>query len=102
MTLYTVSQIARRTGITVRTLHHYEAKGLLTPAHRSDAGYRLYGEAELKRLQHIVSLKALGFLACANPRQPGRRRAVIRRSAATPGWPLAGNGRPPAGTVAAS
>lgn len=61
MTLYTVSQIARRTGITVRTLHHYEAKGLLTPAQRSGAGYRLYGVSELRRLQHIVSLKALGF-----------------------------------------
>ena len=61
MALFTVSQIARRTGITVRTLHHYEALGLLVPARRSGAGYRLYGRAELSRLQHIVSLKALGF-----------------------------------------
>ena len=61
MNRYTVSQIARRTGISVRALHHYEAKGLLAPAARSDAGYRLYGERELARLQHIVSLKALGF-----------------------------------------
>ncbi len=59
--LLTVSQVARRTGITVRTLHHYEAKDLLKPARRNQAGYRLYGEAELGRLQHIVSLKALGF-----------------------------------------
>ena len=58
---WTVSQIARRTGVTVRTLHHYEAVGLLLPAARSDAGYRLYGERELLRLQLIASLRALGF-----------------------------------------
>lgn len=61
MKLLSVSQVARRTGVTVRTLHHYEACGLLQPAARNDAGYRLYGEAELRRLQHIVSLKALGL-----------------------------------------
>ncbi|MEO7065217.1 MAG: MerR family transcriptional regulator [Dokdonella sp.] len=61
MSLHTISQIARRTGMTVRSLRHYEAKGLLTPAARSDAGYRLYGQPELLRLQHIASLKALGF-----------------------------------------
>lgn len=61
MKLLSVSQVARRTGVTVRTLHHYESCGLLRPATRSGAGYRLYGEAELRRLQHIVSLKALGL-----------------------------------------
>lgn len=61
MKLLSVSQVARRTGVTVRALHHYEACGLLRPAARSGAGYRLYGEAELLRLQHIVSLKALGL-----------------------------------------
>ena len=60
MKLLSVSQVARRTGVTV-TLHHYEACGLLRPTARSAAGYRLYGEAELRRLQHIVSLKALGL-----------------------------------------
>ncbi|HUW54334.1 MAG TPA: MerR family transcriptional regulator [Rhodanobacter sp.] len=61
MKLLTVGEVSRRTGLTVRTLHHYDACGLLRPAARSGAGYRLYGEAELRRLQHIVSLKALGF-----------------------------------------
>ncbi|HVC16183.1 MAG TPA: MerR family transcriptional regulator [Rhodanobacter sp.] len=61
MKLLSVSQVARRTGVTVRALHHYEACGLLRPAARSGAGYRLYGEVELLRLQHIVSLKALGL-----------------------------------------
>ena len=49
MSLYTVSQIARRTGITVRTLHHYEAEGLLVPACRSDAGYRGRGQPATRR-----------------------------------------------------
>lgn len=84
MTLVTVSQIARRTGISVRTLHHYEAKGLLTPAHRSDAGYRLYGETELKRLQHIVALKTLGFSlgeirACLDADAPTLGEALTRQ-----------------------
>ncbi|MFT3790734.1 MAG: MerR family transcriptional regulator [Rudaea sp.] len=61
MKTYTVAQIARRTGVSVRTLHHYEAQGLLAPARRSDKGYRLYGAAELKRLQHVLALKTLGF-----------------------------------------
>jgi MerR family transcriptional regulator, thiopeptide resistance regulator len=84
MPLYTVSQIARRTGITVRALHHYEAQGLLVPASRSDAGYRLYGGAELTRLQHIVSLKALGFSlaeihACLHADAPSLVEALTRQ-----------------------
>lgn len=84
MNLHTVSQIARRTGISVRTLHHYEAKGLLKPGQRSGAGYRLYGEAELKRLQHIVSLKTLGFSlgeihACLDADAPSFGEALMRQ-----------------------
>lgn len=84
MPLYTVSQIAQRTGITVRTLHHYEARGLLVPARRSDAGYRLYGREELTRLQHIVSLKALGFSlaeirACLDADAPSLAQALVRQ-----------------------
>ena len=85
MTLYKVSEIARRTGITVRTLHHYESLGLLRPARRSDAGYRLYGAAELARLQHIVSLKALGFplaeiRACLDADAPSLAEALTRQA----------------------
>lgn len=84
MSLITISQIARRTGMTVRSLHHYEAKGLLTPAARSDAGYRLYGERELLRLQHIASLKALGFSlveirACLDADAPSLAEALGRQ-----------------------
>lgn len=57
----TVGLLAKRTGVSVRTLHHYEAVGLLTPEGRTEAGYRLYGEADVVRLQQIVSLRQLGF-----------------------------------------
>lgn len=56
-----VGELARRTGVSVRTLHHYEEVGLLSPSHRSESGYRLYGEADVARLQQILSLRTLGF-----------------------------------------
>ena len=42
---FTVGQLARLTGLTVRALHHYHAIGLLEPSQRSDSGYRLYTQA---------------------------------------------------------
>ncbi len=56
-----VGQLARRTGLTVRTLHHYDEIGLLTPSARSPSGYRLYDDADVARLQRIVALRQLGF-----------------------------------------
>lgn len=56
-----VGELARRTGVSVRTLHHYDAIGLLRPRHGSAGGHRLYGVRELERLQQILSLKQLGF-----------------------------------------
>jgi DNA-binding transcriptional MerR regulator len=56
-----VGELARRTGVSVRALHHYDEIGLLTPSHRSESGYRLYAEADVARLQQILSLRALGF-----------------------------------------
>jgi len=61
MSKYTVRQVADMADITVRTLHHYDALGLLRPADRSAAGYRLYGEADLLRLQQILFFRELGF-----------------------------------------
>jgi MerR family transcriptional regulator, thiopeptide resistance regulator len=58
---YTVGEVARSSGVSVRTLHHYEAIGLLVPAGRSAAGYRLYSEAELGRLRHVLFYRELGF-----------------------------------------
>lgn len=54
------AQAAKKTGVTSRTLRHYDAIGLLTPADTAPDGRRFYGEAELLRLQHILILKELG------------------------------------------
>jgi len=61
MKRYIVKQLADLTGISVRTLHHYDEINLLTPAHRTEAGYRLYGEPELHRLQQILFYRELDF-----------------------------------------
>jgi DNA-binding transcriptional MerR regulator len=60
-TRYTVGGLARASGLTVRTLHHWDAIGLLTPAERSSAGYRRYGPAEVARLYRILGLRRLGL-----------------------------------------
>ena len=57
----TVGQMAELSGVTVRTLHHYDALGLLTPGARSAAGYRLYEDADCERLQEILFYRELGF-----------------------------------------
>jgi DNA-binding transcriptional MerR regulator len=56
---YTVGQLARMAGVSVRTLHHYHQIGLLAPSARTEAGYRLYGEPELLRLQQLLFFKEL-------------------------------------------
>ena len=56
-----VGTLARKTGLTVRTLHYYDEIGLLSPSRRSEAGYRLYGADDVARLQQIMSLRQLGF-----------------------------------------
>ncbi|MGW1892764.1 MerR family transcriptional regulator [Streptomyces sp. NPDC002004] len=58
---YSVGQVSRFAGVTVRTLHHYDTSGLLTPSDRSPAGYRLYSDADLARLQQILFYRELGF-----------------------------------------
>src|SRR6185369_365458 len=56
---FTVSQVARMAGVSVRTLHHYDQIGLLRPSGRSEAGYRLYDRADLERLQQVMFFRAL-------------------------------------------
>ena len=56
-----VGALAKRIGVSVRTLHYYDAIGLLAPSAHSDAGYRLYTPADVVRLQQIMSLRQLGF-----------------------------------------
>ncbi|MGX1957664.1 MerR family transcriptional regulator [Serratia proteamaculans] len=58
--LLKVGELARRSGITVRTLHYYDNIGLLVPSARSDAGYRLYNRADITRLHHIQALRRMG------------------------------------------
>ena len=56
-----VGELARRTGVTVRTLHHYHEIGLLKPSLHTPGEYRRYTAADVGRLQQIVSLRQLGF-----------------------------------------
>lgn len=57
----TVKEVSRLTGVSVRTLHHYDAIGLLKPARVTEAGYRLYDAAALARLQTILLFRELEF-----------------------------------------
>ena len=57
----TVKEVSRLTGVSGRTLHHYDAIGLLKPARGTEAGYRLYDDAALGRLQTILLFRELEF-----------------------------------------
>jgi len=59
MATWTVGQVADLFGVTVRTLHHYDEIGLLVPSERSRAGYRLYTDEDLQRLQQVVVYRRL-------------------------------------------
>ena len=61
MTEYLVGDLARLSHVSVRTLHHYDGIGLLTASARSAAGYRLYSDADLRRLRQILFYRELGF-----------------------------------------
>lgn len=76
-TTYRVREFAELAGVTVRALHHYDRLGLLKPAHRSNAGYRLYTKRDLGRLEQIVVLKFLGLPL-------GQIRALLGGEAALP------------------
>ncbi|MEV5322920.1 MerR family transcriptional regulator [Nonomuraea sp. NPDC052634] len=58
---FTVGQVARLAGVTVRTLHHYDEIGLLSPRERTPAGYRRYSDDDITRLQQILLYRELGF-----------------------------------------
>lgn len=58
---YKAREFAERAGVTVRTLHHYDRLGLLEPSGHTEAGYRLYGDRDLVRLEQILALKFIGF-----------------------------------------
>jgi DNA-binding transcriptional MerR regulator len=56
-----VGELARRTGLTIRTLHHYDEIGLLRPSLHTESGHRLYTAGDVTRLQQLLSLQQLGF-----------------------------------------
>ena len=56
-----VGELARRTGLTIRTLHHYDEIGLLKPSLHTESGHRLYTDRDIARLQRVISLRQLGF-----------------------------------------
>lgn len=61
METYSVKQLSKLAGVSIRTLHHYDELGLLKPLIRSESGYRRYGEKELMRLQQILFYRELDF-----------------------------------------
>jgi MerR family transcriptional regulator, thiopeptide resistance regulator len=83
---FTVGDLARLTGVTVRALHHYDEIGLVRPSDRSAAGYRLYSDADVHRLQQVLLLRELGLpleeIAAAIDSglgtDPARRAALLR------------------------
>jgi DNA-binding transcriptional MerR regulator len=85
-TMLKIGELARRSGMTVRALHHYDSIGLLTPSARSDSGYRLYDEGDLARLRQIQALRGFGMPLAdigsflANP--DGRLLGIIERQIA--------------------
>lgn len=91
--MYRIGEVARLFGVSVRTLHHYDERGLLVPSARSEAGYRLYTDDDLARLVEILTLRALGLklerigaLLARPDADPARalrlRQIVIRRQIA--------------------
>jgi len=61
MSTYSISQLATLAGVSVRTLHHYDAIGLLQPAGRSSGGYRLYNQHQVLQLQQILMFRELEY-----------------------------------------
>ena len=58
---FTVGELARLTGVTVRALHHYDELGLVRPSQRTASGYRLYSDADVLRLHQVLLLREVGL-----------------------------------------
>ncbi|MDQ3053793.1 MAG: MerR family DNA-binding transcriptional regulator, partial [Actinomycetota bacterium] len=56
-----IGQLARSSGLTVRTLHHYDHIGLVRPSARTPSGHRLYNDADIRRLYEVIALRDLGL-----------------------------------------
>ena len=77
---WTVGEVAELTGISIRTLHHYDDLGLLRPSARSGANYRLYTPGDLERLHRILTWRELGFPLAEVGRLLGAGAAEERRA----------------------
>jgi DNA-binding transcriptional MerR regulator len=77
--MFTVGELSRLTGVTVRAQHHYDEIGLVVPSGRSDAGYRLYHQDDVRRLQQVLVLRELGVpLEAIAQALEGTRDEVLR------------------------
>ncbi|MFI7598748.1 MerR family transcriptional regulator [Actinoplanes sp. NPDC049681] len=81
---WSVGELAAATGLTVRTLHHYDEIGLVRPSWRSPAGHRRYAAAEVRRLHRVVALRGFGFglteiAALLDAQEAGDVRELLRR-----------------------
>ncbi|SMQ87040.1 MerR HTH family regulatory protein [Bacillus sp. OV166] len=56
-----IGELAKQTGLSIRTLHHYDQIGLLSPSMYTESGHRIYNEIDIAKLQQIMSLKQLDF-----------------------------------------
>jgi MerR family transcriptional regulator, thiopeptide resistance regulator len=80
--MFTVGELSKLTGITVRALHHYDEIGLVRPSQRTAAGYRLYGDDDVRRLHDVLLFRELGIpldeistvIADANSRHDALRK----------------------------
>ncbi|UED77723.1 MerR family transcriptional regulator [Brevibacillus sp. DP1.3A] len=83
--LYTVNEVAKLSGTTIKTLYHYQKIGLLMPEIVTENGYRYYGENELKRLQQILFYRELDFsldsIKAALDHEPDRLRCLSEQQA---------------------
>ena len=76
---FTVGELAKLTGVTVRTLHHYDEIGLVTPSQRTAAGYRLYGERDVLRLQQVLVHPHAPLVFAAAAEQVAARKVQLLR-----------------------
>ncbi|MBX6749701.1 MAG: MerR family transcriptional regulator [Micromonosporaceae bacterium] len=74
-----VGELAEATGLTVRTLHHFDEIGLLQPSERSPGGHRLYTDAEVRRLYQVLALRQLGVPLAEIKSLDGDLSGLIRR-----------------------
>src|SRR5690348_15687227 len=81
--MFTVGELSKLTGVTVRALHHYDEIGLVRPSARTAAGYRLYDDDDVLRLQQVLLFRELGLplpeIAAVLDDPEYRRDDVLRR-----------------------